>query len=430
MRYSLALLIFLLSSLTVFAVSSQEAINFVQSGQFAQSTETLQLFPETQIQHDSAPYWVITITRGTQVQDYLALKDGNKLSVETALSKNQSLFKTAAVLRSFSDVKNTSAAQNQWFFTRVNAQYFSQVANAANSRKNDLALVRDKITAQTTLTRITTIENLLKSIEEKSNFIAGKLDESLRIESAFYSNPKTNELTDFQDAFDLDSELMGLKTDLETYSSNLNPLLNAIASDPTLDDSSKVIKTKLLATPEEFKRFNDRFNQYTSNAESIDSLFLSAAQKSVSSSQNVPTRVKRSEASFELNNRDDVLLSKTNSSWATLLDASSAISGKDYRDHWKNQAGVKEFENHYQNALSSFNQGQYDYAISEAKAAKTSAVSVFKAGLESETVDPNNQGIDSALLTNILWLILGIAFVIVVLPKILAFLQQPPQANQ
>lgn len=419
----------LLVASVVSASSSQEALQFAQSKAFAQTGETLQLLPEIQIQYEKVAYWVVAIVKGNQVQDYLALKDVNTLSVETANSKNQALFKTAAVLRSFLDAKNNAQAQSQWFFTRVNAQYFNQLSSSAKSRQNDLALVRDKITSTTTLTRINTMESILKDIDTQSVGIAAQLDAALKVESDFYAKPTTADLAGFQQSFDLDESLAELKSSLDLYSTNLNPLLNAIASDPVLETEDKAIKTRLLATPDEFKRFADRYNQYTANSESIDGLFSLATQKSVSSSSNVATRVKRSEANNEIENKDELLFSKTNQSWATLMDASAAISSKDYRDLWKDQKSVKSFENHYQSALDAFNQGRYDTAILEAKSAKADAVTVFKAGFESQTTN-ETPAVDSALVMNILWLVLGIAVVVFVAPKLLAMLQQQPPQNQ
>lgn len=430
MRYGKMLLGFLLLSSLAFALSSQEALDFVQSNYLSQTGETLQLFPETPILNQGNSYWVISFLRGTDVQDFVAIENKTSPKIVDAASTSQSLFEVASGLRLYAETKNNLQNQNLWFYSRVNAQYFSQLGQVSSAKKNDFQIVRSDISNAGTLNRIAIMEGLLGQIQTKSKAVADAMDATLKTESDFTTTPSTAQYAAFQSSFSLDEKLADLKKDLDNYAANVTPLSSAIANDANLDDSAKTIKIKLIALPTEFQRFGEKQSLYVSNKESLDNAFNQAANKALQSSQNVSVRIKRSLAYQELYASDNDFFTKTNKSWSNLTDAQKAITSTDYRSSWKDQTSVGKFETEYRLATDAFEKNRFDDAVAGAKKAKTLAVTIFKAGFKEEDTTPTP--IDPALqnlLVTIIMAVVAIGLIIFLLPRVMAMMK-PKEPNQ
>ena len=431
MRSRVALAFLLVLGFSVFAsasvLSSKDVLNFVRSESLLDSGEQAQILPETTIASAGHNYWVAAVLENGSVSDFIPLSDEKEPGIPESGFLRRELLRTAFVLRSVLETKQSFDAQSSgWLFDDINVKFFDSFADSLRNEKSDI------LTAKSVLAGY-------PAVEADAGRLAGRLDSLVSMASStgsgffeteqrrreFFDSPDTNSLEQLRENFDSSfSGFFAFNDAVQAYLDDADKLKQAVAS-TGLSIEEKTSISNLLQAPDEARRLPSFSNIAVSLKQRISDSFDEADSKSLLFASKLETRVKKSSALKAINGRDDVLVRKTRPEFSSLSGAVAIVLAEENEFLWADQIVVAQLKDDWEKTQVFLKSGKYDLARSYAEKSKKDVVDVYSAGI-SEAPAPFDNGLLLGIAA-ILAALLVLLFVFGKRKKIAAALSQGPE---
>ncbi len=388
MRYLYCIAVVLLFCASAFAISSQEALSFVQSGQWMYANEQPEIFSSAPISYGNAQYWVVALLQGNTVSGYLAVLNRTPPQLLSKKAANTQLFRAGAFLRGYLNLRDGAVRQSQWIFSSSQSGYFNNLKQLLqNEIDGDLAIIANDSNSLEIRSQAVSMQQDLKDVQDLSAQAGQSIDDALKAENDFLSTPSAEEVDDFHAKLESTQSILdSLEEKAISYDGKKTQLKSLLAK-ASLDASQKSYLISLAEPPQPFYQLFQGSSSKKSigltNTQALNTL-LDAAQAAASNAADaVDLRVQRASAYNSLYGDNNSLRSKTESVYSSLKQFSDDALSDGKKDLWVNQSELQSFQDNYSKAVAAYNQNKFSEAISFAGKAVINAGNVYRDGFES-----------------------------------------------
>jgi len=397
MRARIAFVLFLFVGFMVFAsastISSKDALNFVKSESLLDDGEQGQILPETTIASANQDYWVVTVLVNGAVSDFIPLSDEKEPKIPDSAFLQRELFRTAFLLRSIIETKQSFDSQNPgWLFDDINVRFFDSLASSLRNEKSDI------ITAESLLADYPDAKADAKKLGDKFDSLVSMASgtgagffETERARRSFFEHPDTNSLSKLKESFDSSfDKFFALNDAVEAYLTEADKLKQTVAA-TGLSIDSKTSFSNLLQAPDDTQRLPSISNAVITLRQRLSDSFDAADSKAVLFTSKLETRKRKSLAIGAINAYDADLVKRTRPEFSSLSNSVAIVLSQENEFLWANQDGVAQLKDDWEKTQVFLKGGKYDLAASYAAKAKNDVVSVYSAGL-NESAPPVDTG--------------------------------------
>jgi len=361
-----ALLLLILLSFEVFALSGDEAIaiatiqnNYLLLGESATVAKEL-------ISYNSAKYAIVGAQKNSSIVCYIPVKENGEIaSLDLEIRE---LIKTAIVYTQMSSL-NLSTSTANWPFSYYNISTFQDLSTEFNSFSNSI------LTVKTELENINTAEsnNLAKSaveakvlaeeLSKESKSLSETIESAMKYEQTFFNSPDTNKRTKYESNYTkYFGEITAFKENYTSLTTKLSQLQEGIAA---LQGENITVQQKqglqsILGVPVNARKLPTFFSQTDQLRATIETTF-NEAKNSDTYAATLDSRRIRNEAWKEMYARNEELL-KIDKSFQTLEKAANSILAEDVIDLWVNKDAVDALQANWSGAVSRYNNAEYEKA--------------------------------------------------------------------
>ncbi|MBI4210095.1 MAG: hypothetical protein HY544_01130 [Candidatus Diapherotrites archaeon] len=399
----LAFLFCLFLSGSGFAVSGNEAVNYVvNSSRFIYEGESYTP-PNVAIEFEGKGYWVIPIASGSSVITYFAVDSSSgKLSVSRAV--NRGLFGVADNLRELQLLKAsiTPSSGVEWVFTQNYRAIFSEMSLQLGDEVYQLNTVQTALQQESISVDMSGLKAQLVSMAGQASSISEKISAAAVAENDFFTKPSGENLGALKSAYaGVTASISQLNSAALAYNSSRNALKNQI-SVADIDAQTKGQMLSTLDTPPSLQKLGN-YNLYSIQVQDkISSAFQSSTLRADSLLDEFDRRIAKNEADSLIFGQSERVKQATG--FNSLSEAQAAILSKESRLKWEDQAKVRDLEHDYQSAVDFYsNKRDFAQAKKFALLAADDAIAVYRAG---ERKSPPGGGISQDTLFKLAGLLL------------------------
>ncbi|MAG22377.1 MAG: hypothetical protein CL943_03700 [Candidatus Diapherotrites archaeon] len=390
-----------------FAVSSAEAINFVENtNHLLFEGETTEIYPAILVSHSREKYWVVSVLSGESVSGFVPVEDASnatKLNVADGKLARKRLIQTAQYLRLFDGLKIDFSRQGIWVFKNTDVDFFNSLSNELKNERVDLTTIGSELDGYTVLQLMAgDLRGQLDRLYPLATEIAGQMNEFKEEEAVFFSRPDTNSLVKFVKELDaiyaLVEEFDSKRSD---YLADMDEFKQGIAQTDLSIDSKRSLNA-LASVPPKMIEVSGRITNTFNIREKTDEVYLSVLNQSDNFVQNLELREKRSLAWMAIYGFDEEVVEATRiqgiNSVKEIIDL---VLSEDYLYQWEDQETLGLLQEKWSKTMAYYDTGSFESARSFAGESKDYVLEVFEAGL----VEPEQPINTDLLLTGVVLLI-------------------------
>ncbi|MFH0714597.1 MAG: hypothetical protein V1847_02380 [Candidatus Diapherotrites archaeon] len=392
MRGKPVLLALLLLSSIAFAISSQEALQFAQSGQWIYANETPEIFSTSPLQYGNSAYWVIALLQSNTVSGYLAVLDKSPPQLLSKKSSNLQVFRAGAFLRGYQNLKSSAVQQGQWIFSSTQSGYFNTLKQLLqNEIDGDLSIIENDGNSLEVRAQAILMQNNLKDIQSLCGDASSAIDDAIESENDFLSAPAVEKVDSFH------SKLVAVQPVLDSLEAKaiaydgLKKQLTNLLSKSTMESSQKSYLISLAEPPQQlysiYQGSSNKKGIGLANTTAVNDLLDSAQASASNAADGLDLRVQRASAYIALYGDNNSLRKVTENKFSSLSQFADSALSTDNKDLWVNQSQLEEFQSNWNKATAAYSQNKYADAVSFAAKAVTNAGNVYRDGFTS-TVEP------------------------------------------
>lgn len=386
----LAFLLFFLLCGFAFAISSNEAVNFVvKENSFLLEGENFQS-PVSPLRDSKGSYWVIPVLSGGEIVTYFPVKENSKeLSVSRAT--NRDLFKAADFLRELGIEKSrvSAAPSVDWVFTPSYTLVFNTLSLSLNSEVFQVNTIASTLNDSQVNQRAGDLKERLSKMSEKSTNISLFINDAVKAESSFNSDPAVVKVNDLKEKFSaVFSELSSLNEMALSYRTEINKLKELISVSGE-DASTKTYLILLADPPPEFNSIGNYVLDATEVSSGLESVYARVDSHQDALLDTFDSRLERNTVFNLLYSENEVVLGSTDKKFSSLKVLVDFILLEQNRPYWNAKSSLAVVESDWDSAQKAFNQGSYQDAEFSAKKALSEALKVYNQGLvQGDTAQP------------------------------------------
>lgn len=404
--FAIALIILFCFPMAFAVLSSQEAIDFVSTkNNFLLADETAEILPNVKISSQSRPYWVVAVLSGDSLSGFIPI-DAEKSEIPSSKILQRDLIKAAYFLRSLDKIKKNAVQQDQWIFSSLNAKRMNDLATQLQSKASlDMTTINSELTDYPDLqATVEKIKAELSILQEKALLLSEDISNASAYENSFYNNPDTSTVETLKGKFDnVFSEIAGLEEKKTQYLLDVDELKQGIAQTTLAIDTKRSLGS-LANAPSEIAFVSSLSVSSIGLNEQISNAFDDAIARASTLSDNLDTRIKRSNAYLVLYGTDNEIIDATGEKSLSLLVAMELSN--DYAPYWSDQESVALLRDNWQKATAYFENGSFETAVTFAEKAKKNALKAYAAGFEETTPIINTDLLITAVVLIIVLLII------------------------
>ncbi|MCD6434345.1 MAG: hypothetical protein J7L14_01910, partial [Candidatus Diapherotrites archaeon] len=190
MKREIALFMALCLISASFAISAEEAVNFITNENFFvdKAKEKAVIDPSTRIYADSKSYWVVTVLSGESPSCMIPVTDKQPIAIPKDKILTQNLIETAYLLRLVNSTRENYAKQGLWPLTITSSALFGAVAIALNNEIYELKLVEKELSDYTELAeQAVELQNKVEEMRSYASDVASKINTAIEFETQFFS---------------------------------------------------------------------------------------------------------------------------------------------------------------------------------------------------------------------------------------------------
>jgi len=375
----LALFIALLLPAAAFAISGNDAVNFVvNSNHFLYEGETYTP-PNVSIGYSDATYWVVPITAGKDIVTYFPV-DAKTGALSLNKPDNRGIFTLANNLRELQLIKESITPNSgiEWIFTQKYQTIFSEMSLQISDETYQLNTVETELKKQGMSANLSSMKAQLASMSSSSLSISRKIAAASQAENDFAAKPSNETFSSMTDSFDdVFSSISSLNSTFLSYNSARNMLKQQI-SVADMDASQKAQLSAILDIPPSLQSLGN----YNINAaqinEKIDSAFNQTGTRMDSLLDEYNNRLLKNEVYNLMYSENDKI--KKDTPFLSLSEAKIAILSKEKRPLWVNQTKTNQLEQDYSRALKYYDEKNFSQSKAYALSAIDDAIAVYKKG--------------------------------------------------
>jgi len=398
----------LFNIVTVFAISSNDAVNYVaNSNHFLYEGETYTP-PNVAIVHEDNEHWVIPVTTGNTAVTYFAISvSSGELSTSRAV--NRDLFELAEKLRELQILKSSISSNQgvEWIFTQKYQTIFNEMALQVNDEIFQLNTVETTLNSEGYSNDLSSLKNELRSMSSDVSNISEKIAVASQSENDFVTVPSNDSFSDLDSSFSNVFDSISLLNDSSlSYNSNVDKLKQEI-SVADIDAQTKSQLFSILEVPQSLHALRNYNMDSTQIKESFESALFASSLRRDSLLDEFDNRLIKNEVNGLIYSDNKSLIEKTD--FSSLAQAQAFILSSDNKSLWENQKKVKQLEQNYLRALEFNSERNFGEAKEYALLAVSDAISVYGAGLREVTVP------DPGISKEALFMLAGFLVVILIL---------------
>lgn len=372
-----------------FAVSSNEAVNFVvKENSFLLEGENYKL-PVSPISDSSENFWVVPAVSDDVVVTFFPVREKNK-SLSASRATNREIFRTAGILRElFAEKERVSKSNSvEWIFTPTYTLLFSSLALSLNNETFQLNTVSSTLNDSGVTSLSNDLKSDISSMIGRSNNISALIDSAVKAEAGFDSSPSVLKANDLREKYaDVFSELRELNSQALEYRSGVNLLKEKISK----SSEEPATKTYLIALSDPPAEFNSIGNY------ALDASEIEAAIESVYSKVNsgldfwldtFDVRVKRNTVYQFLFGTSAGVSNSTSGKFSSVKEIVDFVFDAQNQPYWAAKGGLSAVDSSWKQAQKSFNEQNYETAEFSGKKALSEAQKVVAQGFEPASQPP------------------------------------------
>ncbi len=408
----------LFSFISAFVVSPDDVSKFVSvDNHFLKEGESTEFNPNTTISFEGKEYWVVSILKGTDLVGYVSVLDVENPIILEDKPLNRKLFENAFILGKFFEKKDALSKQNQWFFTSIYSNRFSDLAQAFDDSKNKVNLIKsDKdITNSEIKSKIQDISTKLDSMILLSNQISRDISTARVFETNYILDPSIEKFNEFKSFFfQLDEsnsnsvlfKVDSLKKKVAEYRRDIASLTILIGQSD-LDDSKKSFISDSIKLPQKAGDVSTYADILFTNKASLDSITNLSLNQIDIFLKNFDSRLKLNNAfALFFDSNEKIKKSSKDSSIASLESACKNILETNRKPLWKKKSLVEKLEKNCPKIQASFEKENFDEVIVLATESIDDVKLIYEGGIELP-VDPiDNKSFNDLIFKLIIALIL------------------------
>lgn len=365
-----------------FAVSSQEAVDFVvKEKSFVDFSEKFE-HPLVPITQQGKKYWVIPVVSGDTVLTFFPVKESVKdLSVSRAV--NRELFATADILREFSlqkqaISKNTSV---EWIFTQPYSLRFSNLSNVLRDESLQLNIIYSALPSDEVLDITSELSGILDSMSLTSGKISVSINEAVSAENDFFSQPGYQKARDLKEKYEMAIENISVLNDSALkYRSKLDSLKQTISFSSIRDPSEKNYLISLADVPPEFNNIGNYLLDSLELSSAIDSVYSRVSSRTDLLLNEFDLRLEKEEAFSLIFGKSKEVDEKTLGEFSSLPELVNFIMVEENKPRWKAGLLVNGLEGKWKSTQTLFSEKNYALAQSFAEKSMVDAINIYRQG--------------------------------------------------
>lgn len=405
-------LLLLLATITVFGITSNDAVNqVVNSNNYLYEAETYTP-PNVTLKYNDQEYWVIPLTAGNTITTYFAVEaDSGFLS--TSRGTNRGLFEVADNLNDLQSLKESISANPgvDWIFTQTYQTIFNEMSIQLNDEIFQLNTVETTLDSEGMSTNLTSLKNDAELMANRALDLSGKIAEASNAESTFVTKPSSENFSDLEDSYaDVFDSIKNLNNMSLEYNSNIDKLKQQI-SIADLDAQTKSQLFGILEIPLSLRALRN----YNLDSIQIKESFTTALQ---ASDLRRDSKLDELENRVEKNNSHNLIWDDNEkiqevSNFNSLSEAQLIILDENNKAFWNNQGRVKSLEQNYSRTIKFYNERNFEQSKEFSEKAISDVLAIIKSGEKQPLPAPEVFSQDSLfLIAGVLVLILIILYIV------------------
>lgn len=366
-------------------ISAKDAENYVSGEYFLDEGEAVAVYPQVQIQSSSEKYWVVSITSGNALVDFVPLTSTTPTTVVELEITQRNLFKTAYFLREFTKIENTySLDSDAWIFTSFNAKFMQDLSNDLSTEKVDLSSVKTELSSKPSLeSSVDLLSSKLSSMGAAATSISSKISDAIDKKNSFLAEPDVNVLNDLRaDMDEIFSDLKSFDEGRQQYMADLSELQLEISKLTALPLQTRKALTTISAPPIRLARISTLATNSAELQQQITDIYNDAVSKADVFAGNLETRMKKNNVYKKIYAVDKDLSTKTD--FTTLYQAAETILSENNRSLWADEEAVVKLETGWNTLKAYLRDKQYDLADSSVKTVRDYVISIYTGGYKQD----------------------------------------------
>ncbi|MCH7902304.1 hypothetical protein IIC68_00970 [archaeon] len=372
-------LLLLFTSITVFGITSNDAINqVVNSNNYLYDAETFTP-PNVTLEFEGQEYWVIPLTAGNTITTYFAVEADSGL-LSTSRAVNRGLFEVADNLNDLQSLKESISANPgvDWIFTQTYQTIFNEMSVQLNDEIFQLNTVETTLASEGMNTNLTSLKNDVGLMSTRASDLSEKIAEASNAESAFVTKPSPENFSDLEDSFagvfDSIKNLNGMSLG---YKSGIDKLKQQI-SVAALDAQTKSQLFGILEIPSGLQALRNYNLDSTQIKESFTAALKASDLARDSKLDELDNRIEKNDSDNLI--WDDNEKIQGASPFNSLSEAQSVILDENNKPFWNNQSRVISLEQNYSRAIKFYNERNFEQSKEFSEKAISDVLAIIKSG--------------------------------------------------
>lgn len=374
-------------TVSAFAVSSNDAVNYIVNGNHFLYEGENYTPPNVPISHGEADYWVIPITAGNDVVTYFPV-DTKLGALPASNSDNREIFTVADNLRELQLAKAsiTPNSGTDWIFTQKYQTIFSEMSLQISDETFQLNTVETALKKSGIAADLGQMKTQLKSMVTMASSISEKVAAASQAENDFTTIPSAESFAAMDGAFEgVFDSIESLNTSFMAYNSARNRLKQQISlADIEAQEKSQL--SSILEIPISLQSLGN----YNINSglleEKLGSAFKGTGLRMDSLLDEYGKRVLKNSVYNTIYAENEKI--KKDTPFISLSEARSNILSPANRAQWLDQARANQLEQDYSRALKYYGEKNFGQANKYALAAIEDAISVYRKGRKPDVQPP------------------------------------------
>ncbi len=386
----LAFLLFLPAA--VFAVSAQDAVNFVvKENSFLSDGEEFEQ-PLVPLIHDGKKFWVVPVISGDSIVTYFPVRQDAKVLSESR-AVNRPVFRTADTLRevSFQKAEISKNPSIEWIFTPTYALRFSSLSGMLRNESYQLNTIASTVGSDEVYSLVSQMVPILESLSMTSASLSLLVSDASKEESTFFSAPDSSKIDSLKAKYFLVFEGVAvLDSKALDYREKVDELKQVISTDPQLEPSAKTYLISLADVPAEFNSIGSYLITSVELSSQIDSVYSRVSSRLDFLLNEFDLRIKKQSAFNAIYKENPSVVEKTDGEFSSVFEIVDFILKEENKSRWNASGLVRPLDSKWKETLKLYNERKYDLAESFSQALLSDALVIYRQGFFEEPIVSGN----------------------------------------
>jgi hypothetical protein len=363
--------------ISVNAISSYDAINFLKNeNNYLLEQETPEE-PVNPIEINESKYWVIPITINDSILTFFVIEFNEKKLSEKKTDARKAI-STAFFLRELIKLRErfSDSTNNEWIISSKHLTSFNSLNQIISNEVFELNLIKTEMNSSEITSKVIKVQNELNLINSITINSAEAINSALTKENGFISNPSEKTKNELIQEYELVfNEIKSLMNKVTDYALAVNELKQSISLS---SHPNAAVNIQRANSPTSFLNISNYFNDSEAMKSNIESINSDILLKVDSFMQINESREKRNNTFSILYYEDLEIKNKTGKNYSIKQLTEIVLTENNI---WNDALKLQDVENNWKQAEKYFSQEKYELAEQSALRAKKDAIQIFNSGI-------------------------------------------------